>query len=137
VAGLALFFGLIFWPESFAEYSMARITVEDCLEHVDNRFDLVLVGSKRARQLANGVEPLLPWQNDKPTVMALREIADGLIKPAMLAEADRAAEDAAEALEKALAAEFGMQEFDDEAPRAAKAEPAGDLAAKQASDPDV
>ena len=116
---------------------MARITVEDCLEHVDNRFDLVLVGSKRARQLANGVEPLLPWQNDKPTVMALREIADGLIKPAMLAEADRAAEDAAEALEKALAAEFGMQEFDDEAPRAAKAEHAGNLGAKQASDPDV
>lgn len=102
---------------------MARITVEDCLDHVDNRFDLVLVGSKRARQLANGVEPLLPWQNDKPTVMALREIADGLIKPEMLAEADRAAEDAAEALEKALAAEFGMHEFDDEAPKAARAEP--------------
>jgi len=103
---------------------MARITVEDCLDHVDNRFDLVLVGAKRARQLANGVEPLLPWQNDKPTVMALREIADGLIKPAMLAEADRAAEDAAEALEKALAAEFGIQEFDDEAPKVVKTAPA-------------
>lgn len=58
---------------------MARVTVEDCLEHVDNRFDLVVLATKRARQLANGVEPLLPWENDKPTVMALREIAEGLI----------------------------------------------------------
>ena len=58
---------------------MARITVEDCLEHVDNRFNLVLLASKRARQLENGVEPLVPWDNDKPTVVALREIAAGLI----------------------------------------------------------
>lgn len=58
---------------------MARITVEDCLDHVDNRFDLVLLATKRARQLANGVEPLLAWENDKPTVVALREIAEGLI----------------------------------------------------------
>lgn len=58
---------------------MARITVEDCLDHVDNRFDLVLLATKRARQLSNGVEPLLPWENDKNTVMALREIAEGLI----------------------------------------------------------
>jgi len=58
---------------------MARVTVEDCLEHVDNRFDLVVLATKRARQLANGVEPLLPWENDKPTVVALREIAEGLI----------------------------------------------------------
>ena len=58
---------------------MARITVEDCLEHVDNRFDLVLLATKRARQLADGVEPLLPWENDKPTVVALREIAEGLV----------------------------------------------------------
>ena len=94
---------------------MARITVEDCLDHVDNRFDLVLIASKRARQLANGVEPMLPWQNDKPTVMALREIADGLVKPETLAEADRAAADAAEALEKALAAELGMRDDDDDA----------------------
>ncbi|WP_058555442.1 DNA-directed RNA polymerase subunit omega [Thiohalocapsa sp. ML1] len=93
---------------------MARITVEDCLDHVDNRFDLVLISSKRARQLANGVEPMLPWQNDKPTVMALREIAEGLVKPETLAEADRAAADAAEALEKALAAELGMRAEDDD-----------------------
>ncbi len=93
---------------------MARITVEDCLEHIDNRFDLVLIASKRARQLANGVEPMLPWQNDKPTVMALREIADGVVKPETLAEADRAAADAAEALEKALAEELGMRDTDED-----------------------
>jgi DNA-directed RNA polymerase subunit omega len=99
---------------------MARITVEDCLDHVDNRFDLVLMGAKRARQLANGVEPLLPWENDKPTVLALREIADGLIKPDMLEEADRAAADAAEALEKALAEEFALQDLGDEADKSSE-----------------
>ncbi|WP_295882912.1 DNA-directed RNA polymerase subunit omega [uncultured Thiohalocapsa sp.] len=93
---------------------MARITVEDCLDHVDNRFDLVLLASKRARQLANGVEPMLPWENDKPTVMALREVAEGVVKPETLAEADRAAADAAEALEKALAEELGMRDGDEE-----------------------
>ncbi len=57
---------------------MARITVEDCLENVENRFDLVLVASKRARKLSiEGVEPLVPIENDKPTVIALREIAGG------------------------------------------------------------
>ena len=65
---------------------MARITVEDCLEHVDNRFDLVLLASKRARQLVNGVDPLLPWNNDKPTVVALREIAEGVVTPAIVEE---------------------------------------------------
>lgn len=61
---------------------MARVTVEDCLDYVDNRFDLVLLATKRARQLVNGVEPLVPWENDKPTVVALREIAEGLITSA-------------------------------------------------------
>jgi DNA-directed RNA polymerase subunit omega len=65
---------------------MARVTVEDCLDYVDNRFDLVLLATKRARQLVHGVEPLLPWENDKPTVMALREIADGLITQRDLVE---------------------------------------------------
>ncbi len=54
---------------------MARITVEDCLENVENRFKLVLLAAKRARQLVKGYEPLVPWENDKPTVVALREIA--------------------------------------------------------------
>jgi len=58
---------------------MARITVEDCLKNVDNRFDLVLTATKRARQIANGAEPLVQEENDKPTVIALREIAEGFI----------------------------------------------------------
>lgn len=60
---------------------MARITVEDCLDKVDNRFQLVLVAAKRARQISNGAEPLVPWENDKPTVVALREIAERKIDP--------------------------------------------------------
>lgn len=59
---------------------MARVTVEDCLEHVDNRFELVMLASKRARAIAvRGAQPLVEWENDKPTVVALREIAEGLI----------------------------------------------------------
>ncbi len=58
---------------------MARITVEDCLENIDNRFELVLTATKRARQIGHGAEPLVEEENDKPTVIALREIADGLI----------------------------------------------------------
>ena len=58
---------------------MARLTVEDCLDHVDNRFELVLVAAKRARQLAMGADPLVPVDNDKPTVLALREISEDLI----------------------------------------------------------
>ena len=58
---------------------MARITVEDCLDNVDNRFELVLTATKRARQIANGADPLVEEENDKPTVIALREIAEGFI----------------------------------------------------------
>lgn len=66
---------------------MARVTVEDCLTNLDNRFELVLVASKRARQLATGgKEASLPWENDKPTVMALREIAAGNVSRAILTE---------------------------------------------------
>ena len=65
---------------------MARITVEDCLEKVDIRFHLVRVASKRARQLMNGKEPSLEWDNDKATVVALREIAAGNITEEMLEE---------------------------------------------------
>ncbi len=63
---------------------MARITVEDCLEQVENRFHLVRVASKRARQIMNGKEPTLEWDNDKATVLALREIAAGNITEEML-----------------------------------------------------
>jgi DNA-directed RNA polymerase subunit omega len=60
---------------------MARITVEDCLNRIDNRFEMVLTATKRARQIANGADPLVEEENDKPTVIALREIADGLVDP--------------------------------------------------------
>ena len=66
---------------------MARITVEDCLDNVDNRFQLVLVAAKRARQLSLGSEPLVEQDKDKPTVLALREIADGHITRDILIEA--------------------------------------------------
>ncbi|VAW70762.1 DNA-directed RNA polymerase omega subunit [hydrothermal vent metagenome] len=65
---------------------MARLTVEDCLPHVDNRFHLVLVATKRARQIAMGAEPLVELDNDKPTVLALREISAGLVGPSILDE---------------------------------------------------
>lgn len=65
---------------------MARITVQDCLEHIPNRFDLVLIASKRARQLSHGKESTLPWDNDKPTVLALREIAEGAVDASVLEE---------------------------------------------------
>ncbi|MDH5765457.1 MAG: DNA-directed RNA polymerase subunit omega [Gammaproteobacteria bacterium] len=65
---------------------MARLTVEDCLPNVDNRFHLVLVASKRARQLAMGAEALVSIDNDKPTVLALREIAEGKVGPEILDE---------------------------------------------------
>lgn len=68
---------------------MARITVEDCLDNVPNLFQLVLIASRRARKLANGAEPTVEWQNDKPTVVALREIAAGHIGPEILEEVER------------------------------------------------
>lgn len=67
---------------------MARVTVDDCLKNVANRFELVLVASKRARQLANGKEALVPLENDKVTVLALREIAGGKVGPSILDEID-------------------------------------------------
>ena len=68
---------------------MARITVEDCMQNVDNLFELVLIAAKRARQLSNGAPTDLEWENDKPTVMALREIADGVVDASILKEPDR------------------------------------------------
>jgi DNA-directed RNA polymerase subunit omega len=72
---------------------MARITVEDCLKKIDNQFDLVMTAAKRARRLANGAEPLVELENDKPTVVALREIAAGLINEEILAEMAQPEED--------------------------------------------
>jgi DNA-directed RNA polymerase subunit omega len=89
---------------------MARITVEDCLAHVDNRFDLVLLATRRARQVARGVEPLLPWENDKPTVMALREIAEGLVTREVLAAGEAQEELVEKTLEQVLAEELAADQ---------------------------
>lgn len=84
---------------------MARITVEDCLQKIDNQFDLVMTAAKRARRLANGAEPLVDAENDKPTVIALREIAAGLITEEILAEMAQPERDilSSEAAEELLA----------------------------------
>ncbi len=89
---------------------MARITVEDCLEVVDNRFELVLMATKRARQLANGAEATIDAANDKPTVLALREIAGRKIDQNLIDEVDKAAREKAE--REAL--EWAAAEVDDD-----------------------
>jgi len=78
---------------------MARVTVEDCLDNVETRFKLVLVAAKRARQLSNGAEANLDWNNDKPTVMALREVAEGFIDATILDEVIKSEEDSEESFE--------------------------------------
>lgn len=65
---------------------MARVTVEDCLSQMDNQFDLTLVAAKRARQLARGADAKVGWDNDKSTVVALREISEGLVDKTVLEE---------------------------------------------------
>jgi len=65
---------------------MARITVEDCLDNIENIFEMVLVAAKRARRVAHGADPMVDLENDKPTVIALREIAAGLVSPSILEE---------------------------------------------------
>ncbi len=76
---------------------MARITVEDCMKRIDNRFDLVLMATKRARMVAKGGDPMVSEDDDKPTVIALREIADGLIDQTVIDELEKQAREAAEA----------------------------------------
>ena len=70
---------------------MARITVEDCTHNIENIFEMVLVAAKRARRVAHGADPMVERENDKPTVIALREIAEGHITPAILEEIDQPA----------------------------------------------
>ncbi len=108
---------------------MARITAQDCLEQMDNRFELVLASAQRARQLSLGAEPRVPRENDKPTVIALREIAAGVIGREVLdqesmaepqdalteqptGEAPEAGEaiDASEATDASVEAEAGEQD---------------------------
>ncbi|EEB77689.1 MAG: DNA-directed RNA polymerase subunit omega [Halioglobus sp.] len=83
---------------------MARVTVQDCLENVANRFELVMVASKRARQIATGgKDPLVEEESDKPTVIALREIAEGLVTADILTREDEleAEEELAEVMSEA------------------------------------
>ena len=68
---------------------MARVTVEDAVAKVGNRFDLVLLAARRARQIASGSNPLVEEEKDKPTVIALREIEEGLITKEFLDKQDR------------------------------------------------
>ena len=68
---------------------MARITVEDCVANIDNIFEMVLVAAKRARRIAHGADPMVELENDKPTVIALREIADGLVTSSILEEIEQ------------------------------------------------
>jgi len=65
---------------------MARITVEDCVDNINNIFEMVLVAAKRARRIAHGADPMVELENDKPTVIALREIAEGLVTSSILEE---------------------------------------------------
>ena len=90
---------------------MARITVEDCLDKVDNRFELVMVSSKRARQLQiEGKDPMVSVDNDKPTVIALREIADGLVDAEILVEKPSVElEEVEEEMAEAIAEQQGDQ----------------------------
>lgn len=71
---------------------MARVTIEDCLEHVENRFKLVLLASTRARQLHHGANEFVPRGKDKDTVVALREVAAGHVSPENIASLHRVAE---------------------------------------------
>lgn len=71
---------------------MARVTIEDCTDKIDNLFDLVLIASKRARQLAHGREAHVELEGDKPTVVALREVAAGLVDRSILEETEEPSE---------------------------------------------
>ena len=79
---------------------MARVTVQDAVEKIGNRFDLVLVAARRARQMqVGGKDPLVPEENDKTTVIALREIEEGLINNQILAVRERQEQQEQEAAE--------------------------------------
>lgn len=107
---------------------MARITVEDCLDKVDNRFQLVLVATRRARQLEQGKQSTLELENDKPTVLALREIAAGLVGAEILREAEVQPEEMEEieiSAEAEVEAEAGAEPSQDEVSAEPSAEEGG------------
>ena len=90
---------------------MARVTVEDGLPKVENIFQLVLLAATRARRLANGAEPTLSWENDKPTVVALREIAAGNITVEMLREPEPPPVENTMTLDEAAQSSFRAPQF--------------------------
>ena len=110
---------------------MARVTVEDSLENVRNRFDLVLIAAKRARNISMGAEPMIPADNDKPTVIALREIAEGLVTRDILN--DEVEEEVLEFIEEGEVASEAEGEEDalDALTSALQAELAGDASAAE------
>lgn len=92
---------------------MARVTSEDCLEKIPNLFDIVLIGAKRARQLSTGAEAQLDWNRDKDTVMALREVAAGLVDESILNEnVELAAKDALSSRRAKLSKEVHEEDFE-------------------------
>ena len=118
---------------------MARITVEDCLKNIENQFDLVMVAAKRARRIANGADPLVELENDKPTVVALREIAEGLINEQILNEMDEPVEDilSSEEAEELLASTpMPGQDNDFVPPAAPAAQPSEEAPAAQEAAPE-
>jgi DNA-directed RNA polymerase subunit omega len=102
---------------------MARVTVEDCVDKVPNRFDLVLLSAHRARQLSGGTEPLIERDRDKNPVVALREIAEKALKPDMMKE------DFVRSLQKHAEV--------DEPEEAAPAEESEDVATRQLSEEEL
>jgi len=109
---------------------MARVTVEDCLSNVDNRFQLVLVATKRARQISLGAEPFVEEEKDKPTVIALREIAEGLVTRDILN--DEVEEEVLEFIEEGeVSSEGEGEDALDALTSALQAELAGDASAAE------
>ena len=121
---------------------MARITVQDCLEQVDNRFELVLAAAQRARQLSLGAEPRLPRENDKPTVIALREIAEGMVgrevldEPEAEVEFDTVTETGADAEAAAEEGAEARTQADTEAGEEVSTEAAAEARAESGSEPE-
>jgi DNA-directed RNA polymerase subunit omega len=119
---------------------MARVTVEDCLDNVENRFQLVLVAARRARQLLAGAEPCVEQENDKPTVLALREIAGGFVTSAILEESEHQVEVGLD-VDKDILSEFGVvsgkdtkvESDSEESGEVAKAESVGEAAEIESS----
>ncbi|MCL5049479.1 MAG: DNA-directed RNA polymerase subunit omega [Firmicutes bacterium] len=92
---------------------MARVTVEEAVDRIGNRFDLVLVAARRARQIANGREALVNTTNEKPTVIALREIEAGLVNANSLDHDDQAAQYAQDEAEVAAMAALKSSDLED------------------------